>query len=174
MRPSYANQPRLAAHEVLTVLVVLGLIVTLCAISLANYNPPEPEIVRPGAGNPPPLLSIQVDGAVASPGSYVLPKGSCLSDLIQQLTLLPNANLEAINPKSRFYRSKKIWIPYKGQVAVTLKGAVKSPGRYLFPENTRVRDLAACDLLAHNADVRALKRRRAKLRDNQTLEIPFA
>lgn len=57
-------------------------------------------------------IIVYVTGAVQNPGLVHLPLDARLNDALQQVTILPTANLEALNPAEKLKDGQKIVVPY--------------------------------------------------------------
>ena len=78
-------------------------------------------------------LVVYVNGAVAKPGLVRLPLDARLDDALKEAKLLPEAELEQINPAQRLKDGQKITIPYKagtnGAVQGTNSGVAQGPAQ---------------------------------------------
>ncbi|MDI6813825.1 MAG: helix-hairpin-helix domain-containing protein [Desulfitobacteriaceae bacterium] len=73
-------------------------------------------------------IIVYVTGAVSKPELVHLSLDARLDDALKKVSLLPEANLEALNPAEKLKDGQKIAIPYKPVVAVTTAGSPISPG----------------------------------------------
>ncbi len=71
---------------------------------------------------------VYVTGAVSKPELVHLPLDARLDDALKKVSLLPEANVEALNPAEKLKDGQKISIPYKPVVAVPTTGSPISPG----------------------------------------------
>ena len=69
-------------------------------------------------------IVVYVTGAVSKPGLVHLPLDARLDDALKQASLLPEANLEVLNPAEKLKDGQKISVPYKPVAAVPAAGAV--------------------------------------------------
>lgn len=70
---------------------------------------PEETIVIPS----PPLISIEVSGAVSSPGRYLVPENCRICDLRHHISLLPNADSAFLRKRKKLQKGESIVIPYQ-------------------------------------------------------------
>jgi len=58
-------------------------------------------------------IIVYVAGAVEKPGLVHLPADARLDDALKQVRLLPEANLESMNPAEKLKDGQKVSVPYK-------------------------------------------------------------
>jgi murein DD-endopeptidase MepM/ murein hydrolase activator NlpD len=82
------------------------------ALRLVSSQTEGPEIEPARQSNPPPI-QVQVEGAVAAPGLYLMDKDSRLMDALAAAGgLLPEADWSGLNLAATLYDTQKIEIPY--------------------------------------------------------------
>lgn len=69
-------------------------------------------------------IVVYVSGAVERPGLVHLAADARLDDALQQVRLLPEANLESLNPAEKLKDGQKINVPYKPQSVLEAAGGV--------------------------------------------------
>lgn len=73
-------------------------------------------------------IVVYVTGAVSKPGLVHLPLDARLDDALQQVSLLPEANIEALNPAERLKDGQKISVPFKPFASGLPAGAAGGAG----------------------------------------------
>jgi competence protein ComEA len=99
---------------VAVLLIGFSIIITLLAagIIMLVSSRPRGEPIQLIAPPTPPLLVVQVSGAVAYPGVYQLPPGSRVLDAIQAAGgLLPTADTALINQAASLQDGQMVWVP---------------------------------------------------------------
>lgn len=87
------------------------------------------------------MIEVHVAGAVQVPGTVVIPRLSTLSDLLQELTLLPDADSKSLDLHRKLRRGVSIEIPFKKLVTVYLQGDPATAGAVVLPDGATYRDL---------------------------------
>lgn len=120
-----------------------------------------------------PLLKIKIEGAVAKPALYQLPKGSLLIEAITLAEPLAAADLSFLKANDRLEQNQTVIVPEKKWITIYVQGAVEGPGLLEVLEGTSYEDLL--DLLSFlpDADYRALKKKKKRLREGETVQISF-
>ena len=104
-------KPGWAATWLIGFSIVLSLLVA--GIILLVSSQPRGEPIRLHPPPSPPLLVIQVSGAVAQPGVYQLAPGSRVQDAIRAAGgALPEASLGTINQAAPIEDGDMVWVPF--------------------------------------------------------------
>lgn len=104
-------KPGWAAAWLIGFSIVLSLLVA--GIILLVSSQPRGEPIRLHPPPSPPLLVIQVSGAVAQPGVYQLAPGSRVQDAIRAAGgALPEASLGTINQAAPVEDGDMVWVPF--------------------------------------------------------------
>ncbi len=117
------------------------------------------------------IMQVVVVGEVKEEKTLSLPPGSTVADACAKITLLPTAQIEALALDAKLKEGQILIIPKRGALSVYLKGAVKQEGVYHLKEQATFKDLYESALFTDMADIKALKRKRRKLLDGETITI---
>jgi hypothetical protein len=160
---------KLPLHEWL----VVGLIVLLMAgLILNTYRGDHAALPRTAIPHQLTTQEIRVtiEGAVVKPGTYTLPKGTVLNDLIALAEPRPDANLKGMKSKNRLKAGQFIHIPAQS-LTIFVEGAVETPGVIEVPKGIYLQDLPNFIQLLPEADLKSLQKKR-KLKDHEHIVVP--
>lgn len=160
---------QLAIHEWLAILIIAF---TFCLFGIIAVYDDEPPAAPIGAGRKmvKETILVTIRGAIELPGSYELPNGSSVADLLALAKPTALADLRKINPQSRLRNGRDLLVPECPMITIYLEGAVKNPGGIQVKKGTTLRDLNTLNLLLENADSLPLAKSR-KLRDQEVVRI---
>jgi len=123
---------------------------------------------------------VDIKGAVLLPSVYEVKEGSRIVDVIQLAGgLLVNADITGINLSQKIVDEMVIFIPYQSDdvnheiIAITIEGAVQSPGTYLVKEGTKLLEvISLAGGVIDNADITGMNWNEP-LNSAQTIIIPL-
>ncbi len=170
MAESADERPSLQAHEWLAVVVIIGFMGMLTVLSLssrhASYSTGEPHhVVSPD-------IMVIIEGAVEKTGSFTIPKGTTLREVLDLAKPFPEAHLEKLNLNKPVRKNQVIKVPEKPFITITLEGAVNDPKTIKMPKGSRLEDLLGKLSFHAEADQEKLRRKR-RLKNGETVKVPF-
>jgi len=148
--------------------LVLAGCLTLLAFALVGLLYNDPVIPEEPLAE---TVVATIEGAVAFPGSYELPFGSSVGDLLERASPDPDADLRRIRRSALLKQGKFLRVRKLPKITVYLKGAVTLEGPLELPKGTRLEELIELAPLTGNADKSFLKRRR-KLKEGEIISVP--
>ena len=161
-------------HEWLAILILIGIIAGLTIItSNSQLNSHGQKIDKAPAHARKNGVEIIVKGAVRYTGTYRLPPGMLMSDILNFADPLPNADLRRYKLETPLNRSRMINVPLRTMIKVHVKGAVKGPQVIEVPKGTRLEELIEKVIFAENANLNVLKKKR-KLKADEIIDVPFS
>jgi len=161
----------LKIHEWLAVallIAILGALSVMAYITKGSIG--EQDRAMPAFLSKSGKIEVLIEGSVVNPGTYYLPSGIAMKDVLMLAQLSPNADLRRFSVNALLKKGRVINVPSRSMITVNLKGAVENPGKISVPKGTRLIDLKGLIQLRENADSKALNRKR-KLKDGETLII---
>jgi hypothetical protein len=159
------TQPRLSRVERATLFVILILLTTLATTSFAKRMQHISGLQE--------RLQVRVVGEVREPVTLEVASGSTIADILARLVLTEKACPESMAQDAKVVHDQLIIIPRKNCVSVYVKGAVLYEGVHVFEEHATYLTLCEKGVLAPNADVRALKRKKRALYEGETVCVRF-
>lgn len=165
-------QQRLPVHEWLAVIAFCLIMLALTALAL--FRVPTYHLEPSGSIHylVAQQIEVTITGAVEHPGSFQMPTGSRVADLLERAKPLPEANLSKVNLNSKLRDGRTIKIPTVPMITIYLEGAVVQPGPVLVKKGTRMEDLRHSISFLEKADLAVLGKRR-KLKEGEIICIPF-
>ncbi|MBA3815051.1 MAG: SLBB domain-containing protein [Parachlamydiaceae bacterium] len=161
----------LKIHEWLAVALLIAILGALSMMAyLTKGSVGEQDRSMPAFLSKSGKIEVLIEGAVINPGTYYLPSGIAMKDVLMLAQLLPNADLRRFNMSAQLKKGRVVNVPSKSMITINLKGAVENPGEISVPKGTRLVDLKALIQLGENVDSKALNRKR-KLKDGETVTI---
>lgn len=115
------KKPELKVHEWLAVVFIVGLLVTLTAISLLSRGPSMPEVEEAHVMVEP-TIEVRIEGAVEFPGVLHLKKGTTLGDAIILAKPLPEADLSKIKLEKKMRKPTVLRVPSQTHIDVKIAG----------------------------------------------------
>ena len=132
------EQNKLLPHEWLAAAVVLGFIVSFMLIA---FNSGEATSYDSAGVSYQELVTVYIEGAVEHEGSYTVPRGTTVGDLLEKAVLHDDGNISKLDTASRLRNRQRIRVPSTSYVRVVVKGAVENPGNISVPRGTRLCDM---------------------------------
>jgi hypothetical protein len=165
------DKPTLKIHEWLAVMLIIGLLAFLTAISWVNQK--YPSTIETGAPHfiASQELDITVQGAVEHPGRHIVKKGTTVREALALVGVLPEADLRRLKLDAKVRRNQVIKVPKMAMITVMLEGAVAQPGPVLVPRGSQLMDLIDKVALQETADVDKLRKKR-RLKDGEIIVVP--
>jgi hypothetical protein len=164
------ERPSLPVHEwlaVLTILLFMGVLITVThvrrstlPVSAENPHWPTSQTVE-----------VIVKGAVETPGTYVVPKGTTVEQLLSQVNLLTVADTRKLHLDAAVKGGQTINIPERAMIEITLDGAVTNPGPLKVPKGTKRMDLSQWVDFTSNADLSGLQTKK-RLKEGEAIFVP--
>ncbi len=118
-------------------------------------------------------IQVHIEGAVQSPGLYLIEKNSTLKDLLIRAQPTAEADLKKLSMSKKIKDGQMIKVPSKEYITVYLEGAVKFPGAKIIPKGSVMEELLASIELIENADLSKIKLKK-RLKEGDVLKIPSA
>lgn len=162
--------PQLPAREWIAVVVLLLFMMGLVALVLFSQEDALPESLLPPHYCVSQELEVIIEGAVAHPGAYQMPKGSLLKDLFAKAEPIPEADLSRMKAERKLRQGQIIRVPHRAMITIHLEGAVKQSGPLRLPKGSRLCDLVDCVSFAEGADLKPLKKKR-RLKEGEVIAV---
>jgi hypothetical protein len=115
-------------------------------------------------------VSIHVVGA-ASECTLLVPSGASVDDILQQISLLPEADLLEIDGSRKIVSDITLVVPFIDVLTLYVTGAVRQPQVLLFPSPTSASAILQKIQLSENAD-RSRFMRRKVFRTGMVVVVP--
>lgn len=165
------EKPALRVHEWLAVMLIIGLLGFLTAISWLNQK--YPSAVETGTPHfiAAQEIEINLQGAVEHPGRRLVKKGTTVREALDQAGLNPDADLRRLKLDAKVRRNQNIKVPKLAMITVVLEGAVVQPGAVVMPKGSRLMDLIDKVALQESADVDKLRKKR-RLKEGEVIVVP--
>jgi SLBB domain len=165
-----SENPSLYAYEWISVAFICTFVTLLIFITIFNGSSnaaldPIPHYIIEQE------IIVKVEGAVQNPGFYQMRKGNKIKDILQKVTLSPEADLRKVKTEMKLRNGQIVKIPHKSMFTIFLKGAVESPGPLLVEKETKLEDLMHLIRFQDQANLSKLKRKR-RLKDKEIIYIP--
>ncbi len=166
------DPPSLFVHEWLAVAVIIGVMSMLTILSFSSTSSSQS---TQSLGKPHfltnPFIEVVVEGAISpSPTHLKVKKNISFGGILEQVTLLPEADIRKLKKKSKVRKSQTIKIPFRPMITVTLEGAVDTPKTIRLPKGSFVEDLLQIVSFQEGADIEKLRRKR-RLTDGEKIYI---
>lgn len=166
----------LLPHEWLAVCLLLAVMCGLTCFSWTQYSQSlpipldHPWIAQEEARQQ--QIEVTVEGAVRYPGSHLLPRGSRLGMLLDQVEPLAEADLRHIKRSQKLRDGQHVQVSERPWITIYLSGAVKRPGAHRVREGTHLSALPEVCPLHPQAERKSLKSKRV-LVDEEHIHVPF-
>lgn len=115
-------------------------------------------------------IEVTITGPVMVPGTYLLPKGTDLTRLLEKAKPLPEANVEPLLKNNKLTNHQVVRVPCRPTITVYVQGAVEKPGALRVPRGTRVKDLQKYVTLKEGADPTVFQKK-GKLRQHDVVFV---
>jgi hypothetical protein len=161
---------KLPIHELGAVIVLSALILSLTLISNFRGSSSLEQVAAIPHFVSSPEVEVSIQGAVEHPGSYQLPRGALVQDLLELAKPLPNADLKRIRGTTKLRNGKTVNVPEIAKIEIFLQGAVQQKGALNVAKGTVLRDLIDMVEFEPDADLKPLQKKR-KLRDQETITV---
>ena len=102
--------PELARHERAVIYLLLFGLSIAASLAFFDDEPTLPQSSEPGIYLTPQTVTVTIDGAVAHPGPYTLPKNSTIQDLFDRAQPASNANIKRFKPTTRLRNGRHIYL----------------------------------------------------------------
>lgn len=116
-------------------------------------------------------IEVVIKGAVHHPGTFFVYPGEKLRCLLKKARPKKNADLKSLALEKRVEDSLELEVGEIKEIEVWVEGAVKNPGKMVFPIGTKVKDLKKRVELLEDVDASFFKSQR-RLKDGECLKIP--
>lgn len=157
----------LPIHEWFAVSLIVILVALLSSIITINrYKYQPPVLLEPLVKN----IEIYVEGAVEKVGSYSLPHGATLKDLLLLVKLTEEADLRKLRPSRQLRNGQIIKVPARPMITVKVIGAAEETS-FKMPKGARLSEIIGKIKPHSDADLSGLQKKR-KLRDGEIINIP--
>ncbi len=127
---------------------------------------------KPTANDSISIIRIHVEGESKKRGTFVIPKGMLVREVLQGVGTTPLSNLTAIDLDRKLVESQTLVIPRKKFILVEIKGAVDREGKYTLPVDARMCDLPKLVKIKKTADKKFFRSRK-KISRYKKIKIPF-
>lgn len=165
------QRPRISNGEWMVVLGLVILMGTITFVSHAHWLTDQPVKYDTPHYLDDGKISVRVEGAVKSPGIYIVRKGSTVKDLIDIAKTADNADLNRMVLEKKVREGQTIKVLPKEYITIYLKGAVKLPGATIVPKGTTVEELIERLEWPVEADLGRIKKKK-RLKEGETVNIP--
>jgi hypothetical protein len=165
-----SEKPTLGVFEWLALTTIIGLLGMLTAVSFIRTEKPSLVDLESPFMLVNPEVAVNVEGAVESPGSYRLKKGSLVKEAIALAKLMPDADMRKIKLEAKIRPGKKIHVPKIQMLTIHLQGAVEECGSLQVPKGTRLNDLVKIAKFHADASLETLQKKRL-LKNNETIYV---
>lgn len=162
-------KPRLPVHEWCIVVLFCSILFVLSAYALTGHQ--QVPLPSPPVETKPATVEVKIEGQVAKPGSYALPKKSSLKELLAQAEPLSTADLSQLNFRRKLRDGQTIIVPERQWITIQLTGMVEEPGPLKILSGTRIQELVPQLKVLPEADIKALSKRRSFLYEGDALEV---
>jgi hypothetical protein len=112
-----------------------------------------------------------LSGEMEKPGSYTVPQGTILKDVLRKGRLKKSADLDSLDLEESVTESKEIFINKLSVIHVRVEGAVCEPLDLELPVGARLSDLQSKIQCTPGADRKFFQRRRL-LKNKEIIIIP--
>lgn len=161
----------LKIHEWLAVSVLIAIFAALSVMAYAKKGAVgDKDRSMPAFLSKAGRIEVLVDGSVQNSGTYYVPSGIKMKEVLKLAKPDPEADLRRFNLEAQIKKGRVIHIPTRSMLAIHVKGAVKNPGKISVPKGTRLMDLPALIQLNENADKKRINRKR-KLKNGEIITI---
>jgi hypothetical protein len=116
-------------------------------------------------------VTVRVVGEVFEEQKLLLSKHATVLDVLSKIPLGKLAAIEKLSTNARLRDGQILVIPKEGCLSVYVKGAVAKEGIVYLKEGDTFRDLGKLIHFTPDADQKAFKRKRRKLKDGEVIEI---
>lgn len=160
------TESQLRVHEWAAVVALACLTALLAVVSLRTSDP-----INTASERRPVYVSVEIEGRVRFPGTYALPLGARVQDLLELAQPLVDANLKGIRRGTKLREGHYLQIGTLPTIMVHVEGAVRQEGQVQVPVGTRLIDLLGVVAFSKDADLKAVKKKR-RLKDGETVFVP--
>jgi hypothetical protein len=161
----------LKIHEwlaVITLIVILGGLSIMAYVKKGNVG--DKDRSMPAFLSRAGRIEVLIEGSVINSGTYYLPSGVAMKDVLMLAQPSPNADLRRFNLDAPIKKGRTINVPSRPMIVIHVKGAIENPGEISVPKGTRLMDLPAFILLSENANKKSINRKR-KLKNGEIITI---
>ena len=161
---------QLPLHEWL----LIGLLITfflVLTVTTCQRRQELPALTEPPHHLVPPDVQVKIEGAVAHPGFYTVPKESTVQQVLEKASLLPEADTNRLKLHQRVRDGQKIKVPRQATIIVYIEGAVENPRAIEMPKGAIVQDLIEKIAYLPEADQTKLQKTR-RLKNGEVFYIP--
>jgi hypothetical protein len=167
-----SSKVALKIHEWLAIVV---LIIILGGLSIMAYVSKgfvgDRDRSMPAFLSKPGKIEVLIDGSVINPGTYYLPSGILMKDVLMLAQPTSGADLRRYNLNSQIKKGRAINVPSRPMIVIQVSGAVENPGKISVPKGTRLMDLKTLIKLKQHANDKGLNRKR-KLKEGELINVP--
>lgn len=156
----------LTFSEFLFLFSFLVLVALFFILAKGSHTSVKPEVVQSRR-----RYAVEVEGAVAKPGSYRVPKGTPIAKILKKARPSRLADLSGIDLSATVGREKKIVVPELKELLIRVEGAVESAEDLILPLNARICDLKKRVVCTPDADLTYFRRKR-RLKHRETISVP--
>lgn len=173
--PMQGTPPSLPLRDYLVAATLLSIILLMAVAPWIKPYPalspsPSPDVAQRAVVET--QIHVYVSGAVKHPGSYWVPKGSTIGELLDRARPTELADLKRVKRESQIQRPRTLSVRQLPSICVHVFGAVEAPGSYQLKKGTRFCDLPECVKLAETADLSSLKSSR-RLKEGELVEVAY-
>jgi SLBB domain len=166
----FQNEAKLKVHEWLSILILIGAIISLMLIALLTES--HTKIIDLKFVKSEQKIEVLVKGAVKHSGIYKIPSGMLMRDFLQLADVSPDADLRRLSLDRPLKRARLLNIRIRDKIKVYVRGAVKNAGAFLLPKGSMMSDLLGIVELETGANARFLNKKR-HLKSEEVLDVPF-
>lgn len=168
---SLTQKQQLYPYEWIAIVLLIAVLGMLTMINLIREETFSRTQIEVSEGIADSFLQVHVSGAVENAGSFQLPTGSKMKDLLLLAKPKADADLRRIKGDSKLKQGQVIKILSRDMLTIHLEGEIKNPGTIQIPKGTRLSDLPTLIHLNPNADLKIFQRKR-KIREDEVIHIP--
>ena len=116
-------------------------------------------------------ILVHVEGAVAKPGSYLVPAGTTVEMVLRKCRPKPWADIQILPLRQMIEAPMSLHVDELTEITVTVIGAVLAPLKVVLPAKSRLCDLKRMVVLSEEAD-KSYFRRRKWLKNGDVIDVP--
>lgn len=115
-------------------------------------------------------IYVRVEGAVESPGNYILERGNTIENALALAKPAANADLKKIHVSRKVKDGQIIKVPAIEYITIYLEGAVEHPGALVLPKGTLMEDIISIAHFKERADLSKLQTKR-RLKEGEKVKV---
>lgn len=114
---------------------------------------------------------VVIDGAVKKPGSYSVPEGTTVREILKKAAPFKGSDLRGVSQDRVIQKDLHLHIEEQKEIHVRVSGAIKEPVDLILPPNSRICDLRD-KVIFTNETQKSFFQRRKRLKDGEEITVP--